>query len=138
MAPVHSFSDKRGMNNKAIKSKLLCFIHGYKQTTCEMIKYFASLIRGDATCKYSKSVMLSWWWPVSLKHRYWVQIEAECVTIRFYLLMKAKNVMNAKNNKFYFFLRFKALQCMSTATSGRVPIEVPHCQCTRQQSFNKK
>ena len=44
---------------------------------------------------------------MSLKHRYWVQIEAECVTIRFYLLMKAKNVMNAKNNKFYFFCVLK-------------------------------
>ena len=37
---------------KAIKLKLLCFfIHVYLQATCEMIKYFASLILGDATCK---------------------------------------------------------------------------------------
>ena len=41
MAPERSCSDKRGMNNKAIKLKLLCFIHVYLQTTCEMIKYFA-------------------------------------------------------------------------------------------------
>ena len=32
-----------------------------------MIKYFASLIRGDATCKKSKSWMRSWWWPLSIK-----------------------------------------------------------------------
>ena len=52
IAPYHSCSDKRGMNNKAIKLKLLSFfIHVYLQVTCEMIKYFASFIRGDATCK---------------------------------------------------------------------------------------
>ena len=50
-APDHSCSDKRGMNNKAIKLKLLCFIHVYLQATCQMMKYLASLIRGDATCK---------------------------------------------------------------------------------------
>ena len=32
-----------------------------------MIKYFASLIREDATCKNSKSRMRSWWWPLSIK-----------------------------------------------------------------------
>ena len=51
IAPDRSCSDKRGMNNKAIKLKLLCFIHVYLQATCEMINYFASLIRGDVTCK---------------------------------------------------------------------------------------
>ena len=52
IAPDRSYSDKRGMNNKGIQLKLLCFfIHVYLQATREMIKYFASLIRGDATCK---------------------------------------------------------------------------------------
>ena len=52
IAPDHSCSDKLGMNNKAIKLKRLCFfIHVYLQATCEMTKYFASLIRVDATCK---------------------------------------------------------------------------------------
>ena len=41
------------MNNKAIKLKLLCFIHVYLQAICEMMKYFASLIRGDAKCQQS-------------------------------------------------------------------------------------
>ena len=35
---------------------------------CGMIKYFASLIRGDATSKKnSKSQMRSWWWSLSIK-----------------------------------------------------------------------
>ena len=47
IAPDCSCSDKLGMNNKAINLKLLCFfIHVYLQATCEMIKYFASLIWG--------------------------------------------------------------------------------------------
>ena len=47
IAPDLSCSDKRGMNNKATKLKLLCFfIDVYLQATCEM-----SLKRGDATCK---------------------------------------------------------------------------------------
>ena len=50
-APGRSCSYRRGTNNKAIKLKLLCFIHVYLQAICEMIKYFASLICGDATCK---------------------------------------------------------------------------------------
>ena len=52
LAPDHSCSDKRGMNNKTTKLKRLCFfIHVYLQATCEMIEGFASLICVDATCK---------------------------------------------------------------------------------------
>ena len=52
VAPDRACSDKRGMNNKAIKLKLLFFfIPVYLQASCEMIKYFAALVRGDATCK---------------------------------------------------------------------------------------
>ena len=52
IAPGCSCSDKRGTNDKALKLKLLFFyIHVFLQAICEMIKYFASLIRGDATCK---------------------------------------------------------------------------------------
>ena len=51
IAPDRSCSDKRCMNNKGIKLKLLCFfIHLYLQATREMIKCFASLVREDATC----------------------------------------------------------------------------------------
>ena len=56
------------MNNKAIELKLLCFfIHVYLQAICEMIKYFASLIRGAPLVKNSDSWMHSWWWPLSIK-----------------------------------------------------------------------
>ena len=47
IAPGRSCSDKRGTNNKAT----VFFIHVYLHAICEMIKYFTSLIRGDATCK---------------------------------------------------------------------------------------
>ena len=38
------------MINTVIKLKLQCFIHVYVQASCEMIKYFVLLIRGDAMC----------------------------------------------------------------------------------------
>ena len=36
------------------------------------------------------------------------------VTIRFYLLKKAKNILDAKNNNFHFFCVIKVLQCTCT------------------------
>ena len=51
IVPDFSCLDKRGMINKVIKLKFSVFsIHVYLRTTCEMIKYFGSLNRGDATC----------------------------------------------------------------------------------------
>ena len=51
LSPDRLCSDKRDMNKKAFKLKLLFFKHVYLKATCEMIEYFASLVLGDATCK---------------------------------------------------------------------------------------
>ena len=51
IAPERSCSDKRGMNNKAMKLKLFCFYTCILTSTREMIKYFASLFCGEATSK---------------------------------------------------------------------------------------
>ena len=54
IAPGRSCSDKRGTNKKKKNYKTkatVFFIHVHLQAICEMIKYFASLIRGDVTCK---------------------------------------------------------------------------------------
>ena len=70
-----------------------------------MIKYFASLIRGDAMCEHSKPVMRCWWWPVSLKAPVLGADRSRVALPPVFILKKAKNVMDAKNNNFHF-LRF--------------------------------
>ena len=65
IVPYYSCFDKRGIINKVIELRLQCFIHVYIRASCEMVKYFASLIRGTPRAKHGKTVMHGWWWPVS-------------------------------------------------------------------------
>ena len=51
---------------------------------------------------------------MSLQTSVWVKIEAEVVSIRFYLLKKAKNVLDAKNNNFHFFAFLKPFSVFPT------------------------
>ena len=55
--------------------------------------------------KNSKPATRSWWWPVSFKTPVLGIDRSSVVIIRFYLLKRAKNVLDAKNNNFHF-LRF--------------------------------
>ena len=54
------------------------------------------------SAKHSRPAMRSWWLPVSLKTPVLRIDRGSVVTIRFYLLKMAKNVLGAKNNNFHF------------------------------------
>ena len=76
-----------------------------------MIKYFATLIRGDATCKKknSKTYLRSLWWPLSIKTPV-LGKDRDRVSFPpwFNLLKKTKNVLAFKKKEFSFFAFLKS------------------------------
>ena len=77
-------------------------MHVYLQAICEMIKYIASLIRGDATCKNGKLQLCSWWWPLPIKTLVLGKDRGSVTFPAINLFKKSKNVLDSKNNNFYF------------------------------------
>ena len=52
---LHHKKDDVILPNSGVAKKKLVAVHIYLQAICKRIKYLASLIRADATCKDSKS-----------------------------------------------------------------------------------